>query len=76
MPSPDYHAFFAPFWIKARLFHEVVSSLHEDRRMSYEDFLDALPDSDASEAAEDVLGYCLTQADIQSDDTVSASTCI
>lgn len=32
--------------------------------MSYEDFLDALPDSDGSEAAEDVLGYCLMQADI------------
>lgn len=39
--------------------------------MSYEDFLDALPESDASEAAEDVLGCRLTQADIQSDDTVS-----
>lgn len=73
VPSPNYYNFFAPFWIKARLFHQVISSLHEDRRMSYEDFLDALPDSDASEAAEDVLGCRLTQADLQSDDTVSIS---
>ena len=39
--------------------------------MSYRDFLGALPESEASEAAEDILGRRLTKADFESDDTVS-----
>ncbi|KAJ3542763.1 hypothetical protein NM688_g5941 [Phlebia brevispora] len=74
VPSTVYYGYFAPLWIKARLFHEVVTSVWEDRRLSYEDFINTLPESDASEAADDVLGRGLTKADFDTEDTVAYIT--
>ena len=75
-PSSTYSPFFSSFWIQHRILHLIVSRSLTESRVTYPDFVDSLkvtpetPDSIAISVK--IIGRELTEADVESDEVVSA----
>lgn len=74
VPSPLYKSFYIDFWLKHRVLHLVVSSSIFHPRISYDEFIDSL---DVSPASDDdvavslkIIGRSITKDDVESDDVV------
>ncbi|KAK0484022.1 hypothetical protein IW261DRAFT_994609 [Armillaria novae-zelandiae] len=74
VPSDAYAPFFRPFFVKHRIAHQVVSHALQDRRASYEDFVNSLDDIHGSTNCVSpyaVIGRDISIDDVESDDTIA-----
>lgn len=74
VPSDTYAPFFRPFFVKHRIAHHVVSRVLQDRKASYEDFVNSLDDvleSTNCVSPYAVIGRDINIGDVESDDTIA-----
>ncbi|PSR77615.1 hypothetical protein PHLCEN_2v7805 [Hermanssonia centrifuga] len=69
IPAKDYLLYYSPFWIKQQLFHQLLTSTFENRRLTYATFLETLEECEASDLADAIIGHRLGEEHFTCEET-------